>query len=233
MVVAQTRDGRATVVDAVTQSTEYEYESRARGKAPKRCSNFSAVNCCSHLNISTSRGLQKKNSSDLSSRRRLTPKSDEFFVCTHFYAPYSHCPKCMFFTKMLHSFGARHRGEQRSVTVAVSCCFAWCVGVARAARPLARLALNAIVKAWLSRPAPILRADAAFTLELHIAVEHGARLDAEGLAERASDGGDDESCHFPRTRSPRQRACVTRLSVTKVSFEDPRYSGVGWGGVGW
>ena len=57
------------------------YRILARGKAPKRCSTFFAVNYCSHLNISTCRGLQKKNSSDLSSRRRLTPKSDEFFFC--------------------------------------------------------------------------------------------------------------------------------------------------------
>ena len=53
----------------------------SRGKASKRWSICSAVNSCSHLNILTCRRLQKKSSSDLSSRRRLTPESNEFFCC--------------------------------------------------------------------------------------------------------------------------------------------------------
>ena len=51
-----------------------------RGKAPKRCSTFSAVNKSSHLDISITIGLETKNSSDLSSGDSPQSKSDEFFV---------------------------------------------------------------------------------------------------------------------------------------------------------
>ena len=40
-----------------------------------------------------------------------TARSGKLFVSTHSYALYSHCPICALFTRVLHSFGARHGGE--------------------------------------------------------------------------------------------------------------------------
>ena len=46
--------------------------------APKRCSTFSTVNKSSHLDISITIGLERENSSDLSSGDSPQFKSDEF-----------------------------------------------------------------------------------------------------------------------------------------------------------
>ena len=55
----------------------WSLETELRGKAPKRCSTFSAVNKSSHLDISITIGVPFDFSSDLSSGRRPMSISDE------------------------------------------------------------------------------------------------------------------------------------------------------------
>ena len=66
-------------------------------KAPKRCSTFSAVNKSSHLNISVTRMVHIKNSSDLSTGRRPKSKSAEFLMCTILVTEILRCENFNFF----------------------------------------------------------------------------------------------------------------------------------------
>ena len=50
--------------------------------APNKWSTFSIVNKSSYLHISMTKGVQRKNSSDLSLGRRPVSKSEEFFLWT-------------------------------------------------------------------------------------------------------------------------------------------------------
>ena len=55
---------------------------RPRSDAPNKWSIFSIVNKSSYLHISMTKGVQRKNSSDLSFGRRPVSKSEEFFLWT-------------------------------------------------------------------------------------------------------------------------------------------------------